>query len=144
MPLFSSPFLNCSFWQGQPKQGDSLRVSQLFYFGRMRAAARSLLKHHKTVLLPGEGLGVKKGVGFIGEQWGYVGAMFNSRCLLNLCGHGSAQLWSSAATTEPRCPACWAVTSLCCDSRVQWKEAWAWNPKILVWVSAPGQGASFL
>lgn len=46
-----------------------------FTLKNMWAAARSLLKYHKTMLLPGEGWEVKKGEGFIGEQWGYAGAM---------------------------------------------------------------------
>lgn len=59
----------------------------------MEAAARSLLKYHKTMLLPGEGWGVKKGEGFIGEQWGYVGAMCD-------CEVPSESLWPVESTAE--------------------------------------------
>ena len=92
-------------------------------------APRSLLKHHKTMLLPGEDLGVQKGGGLLGPQWSYVGAVFNWRGAC--CISAAARLHSVELSCINRTmrPACGAVTCLCWDSRVQWKEGWTENQK---------------
>lgn len=56
------------------------------------------------MVLCGEGWGWRTGKGFqenSGVVWGPCGT---ERCLPNLCGRCSAQLWSSAASTELRRP----------------------------------------
>lgn len=77
---------------------------------------------------PGEGLGEEEA--FIGKQWGYVGALSEGRrSLLDLSGGWRAQLRSSAVSTEPRRPACWAATSICRDVGEQWKRGRTQNHK---------------
>ena len=75
MPLYSSAPLNTPSGKDNPA-GQIPQGSQSLYFRKMWAAERSPLnQHHKAMPLLGKCLGE----GFIGELWGWVGAMFEWR-----------------------------------------------------------------
>lgn len=135
MLLFSLATHKCSLWQGQPKQGRPPMGASPFTVEKCELLKEACWKGitepcPDVVNVWGRGV-YRKTVGL------YGGPCLSEEMPRNLRGSWSAQLWSSAVSTEQRWPVCWAANSLCRDSGVQWKRGWMRNQKTGVTLS-PG------